>query len=245
MFSRLPLSSFFILALICASATTGAVAAATVNGPLPEFAAVYTLSKGNIKIGESTRRLTINDSGTNVFESITHPAGLGRLFASGNVTERSEWVYYEGKPRPVAYTYIDTSRKQERNVQLTFDWDKSRVTNTINGDPWKMELFPGTQDKLIYQLRLMLELASANSKLDYSIADGGKLKEYKLEILGPESIKTKLGKFEAIRVQRVSGERVTTFWCVKDLNYLPVRIEQRKGKKSPITASLTSVQGLP
>lgn len=240
---RISSSLFFSSLLIGAIVVTESLAAEP--AALPEFSAIYTLSKGNIKIGETTRTLTINNSGANIFESITRPAGLGRLFASGDVTERSEWIYYEGRPRPVTYTYLDSSRKQERNVQLKFDWNKNRVTNTINGDPWKMELFPGTHDKLIYQIRLMIDLPSASGHLDYSVADGGKLKEYRLDILGPETIKTKLGVFEAIRIQRISGERVTTFWCVKDLRYLPVRIEQRKGKKSPITAALTSVQGLP
>jgi nucleoside-diphosphate-sugar epimerase len=57
-------------------------------------------------------------------------------------------------------------------------------------------------------------------------------------------VKTKLGEFDAVQVRRASGDRVTTFWCAKELNYLPVRIEQRAGDGSPVVASLISVQGL-
>lgn len=217
--------------------------------PIPDFTATYKVAKGSLTFAETTRSLTTSTGGLYAFKSITRPVGLGRLFTSGEITEASEWRYQNGATVPVTYSYLDSSKKKARNVQLGFDWETLHVTNTINGDPWKMELTPTTQDKLLYQLQLMIDLASGKASgknnLKYDIADGGLLKEYLLEILGPETIKSKLGEFNTIRVRRTTDSRETTFWCAKELHYLPVRIEHRKKKSTPITATLLSVTGLP
>lgn len=211
---------------------------------LPEFTAVYSISKGTFTIAETTRTLSNHGNGRYLFSSTTRPAALGRLLSNGEIIERSEWTFHQNTIRPLQYSYADSSKKNQREVQLTFDWDGNDVTNTINGDPWKMQLAPGTQDKLVYQLRLMLDLPTRRQALLYPVADGGQLKEYRLDIVGNERVKTKLGEFDAVQVRRASGDRVTTFWCAKELNYLPVRIEQRAGDGSPVVASLISVQGL-
>lgn len=215
-----------------------------ISPSLNSFTSTYKIKKGSITIGESQRTLTINND-RNVFESVTRPAGFGRLLVSGQVVERSEWRYKDGRIQPVHYTYFDSSGDNDRNVQITFDWINHRITNTINGEPWKMKLLPDTQDKLIYQVRLMLDLLQGKSTLDYPVADGGKLKYYKLDIIGEERIKTEFGEYDTIRLRRVHGKRKTTFWCVKNLKYLPIRIEQRLENNSPITAILTSLSGTP
>lgn len=222
--------------------------AQTTISPVPDFTAIYKLSKGPLTFAETTRSLTTNTKGLYTFKSVTRPISVGRLFASGEIIETSEWRYQNGNTIPVTYTYLDTNKKKARNVKLSFDWQEQRVTNTINGDPWKMELTPTTRDKLLYQFQLMIDLASGKASgeknLKYDIADGGTLKEYRLEIIGPETIKSKLGEFNTVRVRRTSDSRETTLWCAEELRYLPVRIEHRKGKSTPITATLLSVSGL-
>jgi hypothetical protein len=50
---------------------------------------------------------------------------------------------------------------------------------------------------------------------------------------GTKKIKTKAGTFDAvgIRHQKEGSSRTTTMWCVEELGFLPVIIEQhRKGK---------------
>ena len=233
------------LSLCLISGSSAETAAAGSTDTLKNFHVSYTLKKGSFTIGETRRSLTTSNTGVRVFESVTKPTGLGRLFTSGEVVERSEWQYAGNAPRPAKYTYLDTSRKEPRKVELSFDWDANRVTNTINGDPWRMELTPDTQDKLLYQLHMMLDLTAGKEELSYFIADGGKLKNYAFEILSAQNVKTELGTFNAVPVRRISGKRITTLWCAEALNYLPVRIEQRKGKESPVIATISAVQGLP
>ena len=221
---------------------------ATHAAALPEqFTATYDVKKAGITIGETKRTLSRKNSHENgqyLFESITRPSGIAKLFTSGQVVERSHWLFFQGQPQPVQYTFFNSGGKKKRNVQLDFDWGKNQVINTINGEPWTMPLEHGTSDKLLYQLRIMQDLPTAGRSLRYPVADGGKLKYYDIEIMGKERIRTPLGKFETVRLQHTKGSRKTTMWCAPELAYLPVRIEQRKKDDSPVVAVLSSVKGI-
>jgi hypothetical protein len=158
--------------------------------------------------------------------------------------ERSLWSFHQNQPRPEQYTFFNSGGKKKRNVQLDFDWQNNQVINTINGEPWSMALENGTQDKLLYQLRIMQDLPTTGTSLRYPVADGGKLKYYEIDIIGKERIRTKLGVFDAFRLRHTKGSRKTTMWCAEQLGYLPVRIEQQKNDDSPVVATLTSVTGI-
>lgn len=216
--------------------------------PLPEqFSATYTVKKAGVTIGETKRTLTrINnhENGQYLFESITRPTGIAKLFTSGQVVERSHWQFFEGRPRPVKYTFFNSGSKKKRNVQLDFNWEENRVINTVNNEPWTMPLEYGAVDKLLYQLRIMQDLPTSQSTLRYPVADGGKLKYYVIDILGKERIRTPMGIFDAVRLRHTKGKRQTTMWCAQELGYLPVRIEQRKNDDGPVTAALSSVKGI-
>jgi len=214
------------------------------NAALPEqFTAIYAVKAAGVTIGETRRELS-RKNGQYLFESITRPSGIAKLFTDGQVIERSHWQFFQDKPRPLQYTFFNSGSKKKRHVKLEFDWDKNRVINTINGEPWSMPLEHNTSDKLLYQLRIMQDLPTSAGSLRYPVADGGKLKYYNIEVLGTERIRTPLGVFTTTRLRYTKGSRKTTLWCAKELQYLPVRIEQRKGDDSPVTAVLTSVKGI-
>lgn len=223
--------------------------------PFPDqFSATYAVKKAGVTIAETRRVLSRDNRHNNkhknshenvqyLFESITRPSGIAKLFTSGQVVERSHWQFFQNQPRPLKYTFFNNGGKKKRNVKLDFDWRKNRVINTINGEPWLMPLELGTSDKLLYQLRIMQDLPTIATSLRYPVADGGKLKYYEIEILGQERIRTPLGVFTTLRLRHIKGKRTTTMWCAQELQYLPVRIEQRKGNNSPVTAVLTAVKG--
>lgn len=211
---------------------------------LPEnFSATYTVSKGIIVLASTTRKLSTSENGEFIFESISKPSAFGKMFAEGEVIERSTWTYFDDYPRPLIYTYQNTDPSKEREVKLVFDWNKKTVTNIINGDPWKMELENGVQDKLLYQLSIMLDLERKSTSLEYRVADGGTLKAYGAQIAGKGVIETPAGTFDTIKVERKSDSRTTTFWCAPELNYLPVLIEHKKNDGGRIEARLRDFTG--
>jgi hypothetical protein len=213
-----------------------------------KFSVEYVLESGLFTIGKTRRSLSALDNGLYVFESYTWPAGILSVFYPGDITERSVWKYQDNAAIPVEYSYKDTSQKNKRDAVLTFDWKKDIVTNNINGNPWELHIRKGTQDKLLYQVSIMLDLMNEKqtTSLKYLVADGGKLRTYIAEIKGKEKIKTPAGEFDTIRIVREDKKSITTLWCAPSLNYLPVRIEHYKKKPDTrVNAYLTTYQGLP
>jgi hypothetical protein len=60
--------------------------------------------------------------------------------------------------------------------------------------------------------------------------------------VGEKEVKTKAGTFLAVGIQhqKEGSSRTTTLWCVKELDYLPVIIEQHRKGKLTFRASLVS-----
>jgi len=210
---------------------------------LPIFTAHYSLSKGPIKFGKTIRKIVRVDEKHFLFESVTIPKGIATIFTEGEVTEKSKWIIHDQAIRPIEYSYVNTASKKKRDVKLLFDWQTQTVTNIINGDPWKMKLTIGTQDKLVYQLSVMLDLAKQQKQLEYLIADGGKLKTYSIKISGEELIEIPLGNFKTTKVTRTGKNSTTILWCAQDLNYLPIKIEQIKDSGN-VVATLNKLEGI-
>lgn len=211
---------------------------------LQPFTAVYALKKGPIIFGETRREVMVDGDGNNIFESVTRPRGVAKLITSGQVVERSRWIIQQDRYKPLEYSYINTGSEQNHDVHLNFDWGAHTITNTINGDPWRMPLVDGATDKLLYQLQLMQDLAAGKTEISYPVADGGKLKTYIVEQMGNETIRTPFGTFETVRVRLVHGKRQTTIWCSASLGFLPVRIEYRSEDEGPLNAVLESLRGI-
>ena len=71
-------------------------------------------------------------------------------------------------------------------------------------------------------------------------------KELEIRFLGEKEVRTRAGTFTATGVQhqRIGSSRVTTLWCVEELGYLPVLIEQHRKGKLRLKASLRSYKPL-
>jgi len=206
-----------------------------------EFTAWYKASKGMFS-GETIVSVKADKDHHYLYESVTKVTGMMSIFG-GEILEKSVWEYADGKIRPLRYSYNRSLGSKKRNAELTFDWNKKIVTNSIDSQPWKMTIKPDTLDKLVYQLVMMNDLQQGNTELNYSIADGGKLKDYKISIMGEETIKTKIGEFKTIKVARIRGKRTTTMWCAEKLGYLPVRIHQKKNGGGEHTAEIYRLEG--
>jgi hypothetical protein len=221
-----------------------AVAHGAAKSPLPMFTADYNLKRNGITLGTSTRSLTAGKDGVYVYASTTKATGIIAWFVRDHIDEYSRWTFDGTRIRPLEYVYNRHGGSKTRNVNLKFDWQKHMVVNTIDGDPWRMDIPPGAQDKLVYQLSIMYDLSIGKKNLEYKIADGGKLKDYAFEIEGVETLNTALGKVKTVRIQRIGDRRDTTVWCAPQFAYLPVKLEQQDTDGSHLTMQITSLQGM-
>ncbi len=219
-------SAQLLLCCLVAGSSLGNPAAA-----IPEpFVARFSLTTQGTKVGETEWSLKPLTSDVFIYESRTVAAGIFGLLSDEEIVERSHWQLEQGLLQPLRYSYRRSGGENDRNVAVSFDWEKSQAENTAKGHSWRMPVPAGTLDKLSYVLVLMRDLAAEKAELKYQIADGGRLKIYELRIEGEERIDTALGSMDTVIVRRLrnSGERETLLWCAKSLNYLPVMIEHRE-----------------
>lgn len=214
--------------------------------PPPPFTAVYGLSQGGIELGETRRTLRANGASHYVFESSSQTTGPLALVRSDKILERSDWTIHGDRVVPLRYRYERTGGTKPRLVELSFDWQKARVRNMVDHQPWSMPVPSGTLDKLLYQLVLMQDLQQGKTDLHYQVADGGKVKSYRFSVTGSEVIETGVGALRALRLQisKEEKKRRTRLWCAEGLDYLPVRIEQEDGDGGSLEMVLRSVTGL-
>ncbi len=214
---------------------------------IPDFSANYLVRLNGLQAGELKQELSTNNDNIRIFKSATQAKGVFAYFKPDLVEETSHWQYKDSAILPQSYLYQRTGGKKEKYLSLNFDWLNMQVFIDDKKQPWQLQLEENTLDKLVYQLALMSDLTENKTNLNYRIADGGKLKNYKILILGEELIATPLGNIHTIKLKRErtrSKGRETTLWCAPVLNYLPVRLEHTEKGGSLFTAELRRLKGI-
>lgn len=236
-----PLKAILLLLL------AGCVNAVASPGNLPgPFMASYALTSTGVRFATMKRSFSPLEDGTYLYHSETNTDGLLALVRKDNISEKSTWQYAGGQLQPLHYSYLHTGGKKDRNVEIEFDWDARKITNTINGASWRMPLQAYIMDKLLYQLAIMYDLDKGMDKISYAIADGGKIKSYDFELVGKESVDTPIGKFEALKLSRHKSNTVqnTTIWCARELGYLPIKVENVEENGRESTAIIETLSGI-
>jgi len=209
-------------------------------GPsLTPYAAEYRI-KISVLGGKLNTRVDLTETGY-IGESVIRATGLSRLIAGGSIREKS-W-FSEGKDRiqPDQYRSADTLSSDHQTVDLDFDWNADEVSGLINGEDFHAVLPGEVHDRVSLQYGLMYDLLNGAETGEYLLQDAEELKTLTATNIGAKSVKVPFGKFEALGIQhqRVGSSRVTTLWCVEELGYLPVIIEQHRKGKLRLRAVLT------
>lgn len=150
---------------------------------------------------------------------------------------------------PDTYQYKRSGLGKSRESELTFDWAGKKVTGKDKDDPVNLTLDRGLLDKSTYQLKLQQDVADGKKSMSYQIVDGDSIDTYDFRVIGPERIRTPLGLFDAIKVERVrdptKSSRKTELWFAKDWDYLLVRLYQQEsdGKEYQTSLKEGSVNG--
>lgn len=166
-------------------------------------------------------------------QSEIQATGFSRMFANGTIEEYSRFSVIGDTLRPTVYRSNDAISKDGEVVDFQFDWDAARVSGTIDGVDYATELDGLVHDRVSLQYGLMYDLLNGIERAEYFLQDADELKTLSITNIGAEDVKVPYGRFTAIGIQHqaANSSRVTTLWCVEELGYLPVIIEQhRKGK---------------
>jgi hypothetical protein len=182
-----------------------------------------------------------------LFQSVTQAKGMFAFFKPEKVVETSLWQHDNEVITPQKYRYSRTGGKKDKHVFLDFNWSAKQLKIDDKKQPWTLDIEAGILDKLVYQLALMSDLATQQKTFYYDIADGGKIKHYKITEVSREVITTPLGKINTIKLMRERNrpnDRKTTLWCAPSLQYLPVKLEHTEKDGTVFTASLRRLSGI-
>jgi hypothetical protein len=180
------------------------------------------------------------------FSSSVMAKGLLKLARPKPAVERSHFRVDAEGIRPVEFWYEDGSRSGEDNVHVVFDWDRGVATVNSAEARREMAVPKGALDRGTLQVVRMRDFAMPDVPNSYTIVDDDSVAEYEYTDNGTATITTTAGTHETriFTQQRAGSSRTTQVWLAPDLQFLPVRIEQRRDGEVQTALALVSVDGL-
>ncbi len=221
------------IALLCA----GWGAAQPVDSLTPHTAEYKV--KISVVSGQLRTELAETDAGY-VARHVIFPTGMSRLLARGEISETSEFSRSEGGFSPTAYQSDDTLSKDPTRTDIRFDWDAKQASGTVNDEQFVAELDGLLHDRVSIQYELMHDLKNGGAGTQYRLFDVDRQKLLNVRSIGSKQVDVPFGRFTAVGIQHQAenSSRVTTLWCVEELGYLPVIIEQHRNGKLRVQATL-------
>ncbi|HSO07376.1 MAG TPA: DUF3108 domain-containing protein [Pelomicrobium sp.] len=205
---------------------------------LTPYSAEYRVSI-SVLSGQLTAELRPRADGyeaTHVIE----PRGLAGMLRSGRISEQSRFAAQADGVRASWYRSEDSLSSDPTRAEVTFDWFASEVSGSVNDAAVRIPFDGVIHDRVAIQYQLMHDLLNGGPDERYVLFDIDEFKTLVVSNVGERRVSTPAGDFTAVGIQHQAenSSRVTTLWCVKDLGYLPVVIEQHRNGKLRMRAEL-------
>lgn len=156
----------------------------------------------------------------------------------------------EQQLKPEHYRRYQKVFGKTKDRSIHFHWDQLKVTNDIDGKPWKMEIPTDALDLLSYQLKLRYDLMAhpKQKEFHYRVADGGKVKNFIFRVIGKEVLKTPMGKLNTIKLESIRFKQRDVehlIWVATDWDNLLLRVEpvRKKDKENPVFLDRATLDG--
>lgn len=166
----------------------------------------------------------VKEDGSYVLTSLAEAKGLLAL-ALSDLVQRSEGQVTTRGLKPSSYLYQYGS-KTEKAQKATFDWQGKMLSMEVGSRKQTVELLEGTQDLMSFMYQFMFVPPLQDMQL--AVTNGKKLKIYHYGFEGEETLTTKMGPLQTLRIGKSGsdGEEKTEIWLAADYHYLPVKISK-------------------
>ncbi len=224
------------LAVLLAAATFCRATPAPVSPPT--FVATYSIAWHGITAGTSTLTLTQTSPGNYRYSSSDHATGLFRLFFHQAIRQESRFTVSGEEVRPLSFE-AEGHGPPER---VTFHWARGRVTGTAKGRPLDLKLQPGTQDPGSVQIALMMAFLAGKPPSSFWMLNTDLINRFRFVRRGEATLHTPLGRLHTLiyTSHHAKARRTTYMWLAPSLDYLPARLEQRRGDSTLFSLSILS-----
>jgi hypothetical protein len=215
-----------------APAGNGAPAPAAVAEPaageLRPFETRYAFLWHDMNAGSASFALKRLSAQEWTYSSNTEPRGLFKLFSAATASLESRMSIGPEGVRPLHFTARQGSSGSQ-TADLSFDWEKLRVSGRIDDANVDVALRAGVQDDLSVQVALIQALAAGKMPQGIALFDKSGIRDYEYTRVGEETLHTPLGDIATViyRSHRANSSRSTRFWCAPSYGYIPLRAEQQ------------------
>lgn len=201
------------------------------------FQASYQFSYNGKNMGSATR--TLSKSGNNWTYVFAAKAG-----GIASATETSRFTFNNGKIGSSSFSRSSKVLVHNNTMSINFN-PSSKTISTKKDDEkrsfaWRADVL----DELNAELQIREDLKNSGLKTNYYIADSKEIEGRKFVKQGSETISTKYGSFNTIKVVMKHSKpgRETIFWLAPKLDYLPVKVSH-VDKKTSYGLLLTDYKG--
>lgn len=207
---------------------------------LKPFRASYVAEWKGLTAGNSILELRPAAGDTYAYTSTNTARGLFRMAFPDALSQTSTFRVTDGKVVPLTFRGAD---EKQREINLTFDWTKLKLTGVAKEHAVDLALPADAQDPMSLQIATLRDLAAGSIKPAVWMVDSDKLKDYEMKREGNERLETALGQLDTVvyTSRRPNSDRITKTWVAPALGYLPVRAERIRGKKVEFTLKIESI----
>jgi len=209
---------------------------------LQPYEAVYKTATSGLSI-KLRRSLTVEEDGE------CRLVSEGRLLVAG-ISEVSVFDLDGDRVQPRSYVY-QLSGPISRRREVHFDPDSHVIRSLYKKEWYELPKTPETLDRMSQQEQLRLTLLNdPNPREDmlFRVADGRRVKDYRLLYRGEERIETPMGWVDTLHFERTHDdpERESNVWIAPAWDYLMVRtVHTDDGKTTQADLISASIDGTP
>ncbi|MDO9467709.1 MAG: DUF3108 domain-containing protein [Thiobacillus sp.] len=206
--------------------------------PLPprldlRFQVRYGLARGEQAL------VWINEGESYTLTSVAGATGLAGMFYRGRFVQTSRGRL---TPRGLVPEEFWDQRGDKRS-SARFDSANDTLTLTpVKGAPRHFAYQGDVQDALSLFFQFALTAPPPAGPLSYTVFNGKKLRDYRYEVRGEETLETELGALRTLHLARTAdGDGYFEIWLAIDRHYLPVRVLRSDDKGNEMELVLLSI----
>ena len=224
----------------CLLALAGPAMAADAAGTPPGIESIGVLYDVDAPFGQRALSLSLvrRDGDGFVYETFSRGLGLARLVIASDALESTRFVLDEdGLVQPLGYMCRSCDGNRDGLVEIAYDRDASLAVFSEKEELLEVALDTRVMDRKSWEIQTMLDIAVGRPMGVEPTLEGGKLKLYKGEKLGKETLGTRAGELQTVkyRRQREGSDNFQYLWYARELGWLPARWEiWRKDRRTVI-----------
>lgn len=208
------------------------------NDSVGAYEARYEVLRGGSNYGEAVRSLTFEDGRYKLYTETE----ISLLFLSDRRRYWSEFSVSAGDIQSTLFSYKRTGTGSNKGFSGEFNWSTNQLIDVASQQPIAVDIQTYSMDEAasIEKLRLDIE-SSAATEFSYHVVDEkGQAEDLRFRRVGEEILRLPYGEVTAIKVERVreNSRRETDYWFAPELEYVLVKMAQRKDGDEVATLQL-------